>query len=357
METYQRVLRCSARAVGVAILLALLGASATSADDLGPEAYGAKVGPAIIHVKHDRSLGGGFIVDVEKGIVATSYRAIEGAKRVTIFFPADKDRKKKEFPADGYFAIVPGKDLALIHVKLGDRRAAALKLAEKMPEEGKRVFTFAMPPPPRIYSPSMGILTNIYTGRQVSDLLDQSSKVMYTNDLGFDLDAQWLYHSSTVYLRLGGEPVLNFDGEVVGMNVLAEPGKSNMHFAICVKHLRDLLPKAGKEAKPWSTLPPPRPDRVSPGDPHRKEASGKGRTEDTGQEADDGSDRSGFRIWTSSNGKFQVRAKYVGRDGDDVKLQKPNGKLIHVSFSKLSDEDRSFIEESGKEDKKGEEDD
>ncbi len=202
------------------------------------------------------ALGGGFIVNVEKGIVATSYRAVEGAKKVTIFFPADKDRRKKEFPADGYLAILPGKDLALIHVNLGDRHAATLKLAEKVPDEGARVFTFAMPP--RIYMPSMGVLTNVWTGQQASDVLDQSSKGMYSKVLGFDLDAQWLYHSSTVFLRLGGEPVLNFDGEVVGLNVLAEPGKSNMHFAISVKHLRDLVANAGKEVKAWSTLPPPR---------------------------------------------------------------------------------------------------
>ena len=130
----------------------------------------AKVGPAIIHVKHERSLGGGFILDVEKGIVATSYRAIEGAKKVTIFFPADKDRKKKEYPADGYFAILPGKDLALIHVNLGGRKAAALKLAEKTPDEGAMVFTFAMPP--RTYSASAGVLTNVWTGQKASDLMD-----------------------------------------------------------------------------------------------------------------------------------------------------------------------------------------
>ena len=194
MRTRPRHLRRVAAGFAAGILLALLAALAAWADDdLGPEEYGAKVGPAIIHVKHERALGGGFIVDVEKGIVATSYRAVEGAKKVTIFFPADKDRRKKEFPADGYLAILPGKDLALIHVNLGDRHAATLKLAEKVPDEGARVFTFAMPP--RIYMPSMGVLTNVWTGQQASDVLDQSSKGMYSKVLGFDLDAQWLYHS------------------------------------------------------------------------------------------------------------------------------------------------------------------
>ena len=116
------------------------------------------------------------------------------------------------------------------------------------------------------------------------------------------------------------------------------------------------MAKAGKEVKAWSTLPPPRPDRTSGGDSRKKSVSEKKKTEDTEQEAGEGSDHRGFRVWTSSSGKFHLRAKYVGRDGDDVKLEKPDGRVIRIPFSKLSDEDQSYIEEREKADKKGEED-
>jgi hypothetical protein len=335
------------------LFLTLLVASAARADDdLGPEAYSAKVAPAIIHVKHERALGGGFIIDAEKGIVVTSYRAIEGARKVAVFFPADKERKKKEFPADGYYAILPGKDLALIHVNFGDRKVAALKLAEKTPEAGARVFTFAMPP--HEYFVSMGILTDVWTGKEASNLLDKSEKGMYEKAMGYDLDAHWFYHSSTVFLRLGGEPLLNYEGEVTGMNMLRHyPADTNMTLAISVKHIRDLMATAGKELKTWSTLPRPRRDRALDGDARKNNVSEKRKTNETERGVEEDNGPSGFRVWTSSNGNFHLRAKYVGRDGDDVKLKKPDGHVIRVPFSKLSKADRRFVEEKEEEDEKG----
>ena len=58
------------------------------------------------------------------------------------------------------------------------------------------------------------------------------------------------------YSSARGEPLINRDGEVVGLNVLAVPGRSNMNFAISAKHLRDLLAKT--RTRSLVTLPPPR---------------------------------------------------------------------------------------------------
>jgi hypothetical protein len=177
---------------------------------------------------------------------------------------------------------------------------------------------------------------------------------MYEKVLGFDLDAQWLYHSSAVFLDLGGEPVLNYEREVVGMNVMADPGKSNMHFAISVKHLRDFVAKAGKEVKAWFTLLPPRERPKETGESRGKNDQAKSRTDNRHDESSDGdetSDRRGFRIWINSTGKFRVLAKYVAREGDMIKLEEPDGTTIEVAFSKLSDADQRFLEKMTKNNK------
>ena len=136
----------------------MLGASVVRGDyNSDAKALTAKVGPAIVQVVHEDSHGSGFVLDAEKGIIATSYRAIEGAREITITFPADSTRKDhpgdggftilsgKTFPADGYFAILPGKDLALIHVNFGDRKITVLKLVEKIPEIGDTIWTYGSP--------------------------------------------------------------------------------------------------------------------------------------------------------------------------------------------------------------------
>ena len=501
MKTCPRHLRRVGKRFATGILLALLAASVARAGDSERKALFAKVSPAIVQVRQERSLGGGFVVDAEKGIVATNYHVIEGAKKVAIFFPADDREMKHGLEADGYFAILPGKDLALVHVKLGHRKATALKLAEKIPEQGDTIYTFGGP---LVFDNSVaaGMVTAVRTGQEVSDLLERLSPGMYAKALGYDLDAVWIQHTAPLSHGASGAPLINERGEVVGLNtmnmVVASGGNNN--FAISAKHLRDLLAKAGKEVKAWSTLPPPREhsiddragvqktlakwkelnkakcavdatvtasedalleqllnedddakDRLSVrnknkaasykeiGGAYKKYAAriraidtelidpeaaalvskeidfaqrmsdaynelvaslsaqsdpGKAIDESklsalkqtgrqlrtdydiirvilsrkyslyfppveetaTGKDNDTNmaGQRPGFRDWTSSSGKFHLRAKYVGRDGDDVKLEKPDGHVIGVPFSKLSQADRRFVEEKEKENKKGE---
>jgi len=56
-------------------------------------------------------------------------------------------------------------------------------------------------------------------------------------------------------------------------------------------------------------------------------------------------DPPGFRLWTSSNTQFHLRAKCVGTEGEFVKLETLSGKVIKVRLSNLSEVDRRFIAE------------
>ena len=61
-------------------------------------------------------------------------------------------------------------------------------------------------------------------------------------------------------------------------------------------------------------------------------------------EDDDSS--SDFRTWTDKSGKFQIRAKYAGMDGDKVKLEKRDGTILRIPLSRLSEADQRFIKET-----------
>ena len=50
------------------------------------------------------------------------------------------------------------------------------------------------------------------------------------------------------------------------------------------------------------------------------------------------------RIWKSSDGKFEMNAKLVRVENDEVRLEKENGKNILVPMSQLSKKDRDYID-------------
>jgi hypothetical protein len=55
-------------------------------------------------------------------------------------------------------------------------------------------------------------------------------------------------------------------------------------------------------------------------------------------------DNSGYRLWTSRNGKHKIKAKLIKVEDGVVTLKTPKGKTITVEVEKLSDEDQEFIE-------------
>ena len=52
-----------------------------------------------------------------------------------------------------------------------------------------------------------------------------------------------------------------------------------------------------------------------------------------------------YRTWTDKSGKHKTIAALVSYDGSEVKLRREDGKLIAMSVDKLSDEDRTFLEQ------------
>jgi len=69
---------------------------------------------------------------------------------------------------------------------------------------------------------------------------------------------------------------------------------------------------------------------------------------DSGADEDNsssGSGRSAMRTWTDRSGKHHIKAKFLGMEDGKVKLEKPNGDVIRIPPTSLSEEDRQFIGE------------
>ena len=104
-------------AIAALVLAAIQAASAHGQEPQNLASLVAKVDPSVVTITRDnQAQGSGFVVD-PKGLVATNYHVIEGAKWATVAFP-----DKRTAAVDGFLAIDPAKDLALLHITMGGGR-------------------------------------------------------------------------------------------------------------------------------------------------------------------------------------------------------------------------------------------
>jgi S1-C subfamily serine protease len=254
-----------AQMAALGMVLGLVYSSTASGGDAERKAVFAKVNPSVVQVRQEKSLGSGFVIAVhgDEAIAATNYHVIEGAKKITIFFPADDHEMKNGLESEGYIEILPTRDLALVHFKLKGKKVAPLKVADKVPEQGDTVYTFGSPVGQR-NTIAPGMVSCVRSGQEVADLMDRLGKDTYTKGMGYTLDATWIQHTAPMSHGNSGGPLTNDKGEVVGLNTMnfapegTSAGGQQLNYAISAIHVTELLKNAGKSVKPWSALPPPR---------------------------------------------------------------------------------------------------
>jgi hypothetical protein len=245
-----------------ALMVAVVGLRAAAAWGQGSDQERIRLiedaKPGVVKISLGDSLGSGFVVDADKGLIATNYHVIEGAKQVSMRFGGDCTRR--EYPADGFVAIMPGKDLALIHVAAGERKLRALKLCEKLPAQGETVYTIGSPIG-MDFTVSNGMVSAVRSGQEVSDLVGQFAGAdHYRKHMQYDIDATWIQISAPISPGNSGGPLLNTHGEVLGLNTWNWGGTQgqNLNFSVHAAHLRQFIAGAGTNVHPWSELPAPR---------------------------------------------------------------------------------------------------
>lgn len=50
-----------------------------------------------------------------------------------------------------------------------------------------------------------------------------------------------------------------------------------------------------------------------------------------------------MREWSAKTGKFKTSAKFVARDGNNITIEKEDGKQVTIALDKLSDEDNQYV--------------
>jgi S1-C subfamily serine protease len=255
------------------LLTAVLAASASlvlvtnaRGSDAERKAMIAKVNPSVVQVKQEHSLGSGFVVwvDGDNAIAATNYHVVEGAKKITIFFPATDREMKEGYEADGYIEIQMERDLALVHFKLKGKKIIPVPIAKELPEQGDSVYTFGSPVGQQnVVAP--GMVSSVRTGKEVASLMDRLAHGAYEKMMRYTTDATWIQHTAAMSHGNSGGPLVSEKGEVLGLNTMnfAAEGSANsgqaLNYAISATHLEKLLQSSDKgKIRAWSTLPPPR---------------------------------------------------------------------------------------------------
>jgi hypothetical protein len=227
----------------------------------------AKVKPSVVLiqvVEKNRILGNGsgFVVDV-KGLIATNFHVVDGAKELIVSFPGAKD--KAIFPVKGFVGILPGKDMALIMIDPKGKQLTALPIAKELPSQGEPVVAFGAP---LGLSDTVtdGIVSALREGSDLREMLKRGNRDEYKDSLGYDLDIHWIQTSAPISPGNSGGPLVNARGEVIGINSFVSQMGQNLNFSLSTLHLQDLINKSGTTLQPLSSLPPPRHKHASPGE-------------------------------------------------------------------------------------------
>lgn len=287
-------LRASAIFAFLFVASGLISTSTARAEDYDLPTLIQEVKPSIamieIYNKGKKvSSGSGFLVN-EKGMVATNYHVIEGAKEVRVSFPGLKDGKV--YKAQGFVGFMQTKDIAVIMLdpeklfkdkgkgkdkkgkiekgndekddgKKEKKKLKPLPMADKRPLQGETVIAYGAP---LGYSDTVtnGVVSAIRSGKELKKMFMRGKFDGYGKGLGYDEEANWIQMTAPISPGNSGGPLINTKGEVVGLNTFTSTMGQNLNFAICIEHVKKFVEGAGTNIQSFANLPPPR-ERHAPG--------------------------------------------------------------------------------------------
>ncbi len=218
------------------LLAVCLVASSTCAADLVESVQ--KIEKSVARLDSDVSTGSGVIVD-DRGWIATNFHVVKGATQIVVTL-----RSGTLLKAEGYLAIDPKHDLAMIKTAAFDK-PSAIKLAGDLPKVGEQVAAFGNP---RGFSftTSEGIVSGIRSG---NDLLETMGREEI-NAMGYALDATWIQTTAPISPGNSGGPLVTMGGELVALNTWNYKQGQNLNFGISITNIKQLLDSIPAEQQP-----------------------------------------------------------------------------------------------------------
>ncbi len=189
----------------------------------------------------DKGRGSGALVDVEKRLVVTNYHVIRSGAPVRVWFPEFRDDVLLTEPshylgaepsaaiAANIYMSDPKRDLALLQLESLPEGAAAIPFAAGSAMPGDAVHSIGN-------SGSSGALW-VYTSGTVRQVYSKKFRVKS----GFLVNAWVLETQAPINPGDSGGPVLNDEGELVGISQAFLNGANLVSLAIDIREVADLL--------------------------------------------------------------------------------------------------------------------
>ncbi|MBD3676292.1 MAG: DUF1080 domain-containing protein [Planctomycetaceae bacterium] len=175
-----------------------------------------------------QGIGSGFVVDVERKWIVTNYHVVGDSESAVVTF-ADKTTAK----VLGWNAHYTAFDLALLKIET-NKKLTALPVAISLPRKGDKTIAIGAPRG-LSFTASEGIVSGIRKGEELKEFAP-------------GLSGTWLQTSTPISPGSSGGPLLNFKGEVVGVNSSTLLGSQNLNFAISCEQINHLV-KVGKRVR------------------------------------------------------------------------------------------------------------
>jgi hypothetical protein len=169
-----------------------------------------KISPSTVTIETNKGLGSGFFV--APNIIATNYHVIEGASYANCY----TNEQGAKYEIDGYLAVDKNVDLVLLQVSKLNK--PALQFAVTSPAIGQNIYVVGSP---------KGLPATISEGI-VSGLRDLNNYKL-------------IQMTAPISPGSSGGPVVNSNGELIGISVSQLRDGQNLNFAIPKSYLEILL--------------------------------------------------------------------------------------------------------------------
>ncbi len=237
---YRTASRASTR-LGISLLGALaatvaIGCGGDDSDEpetLDPQAVIEKAAPATAGILGEQfgipSGGSGVVFDADQGLILTNAHVVEGLDKLEV--------KLGEDPASSparIRAVAPCDDLAVIEMIRPPAEPAELVIADRTAERGEHVTALGFPG----NFQNFGEETLQTTDGTVSNPGITAEEI----DPSLPTYQDLIQHQAPINPGNSGGPLVDDQGEVVGINTLGDSSKENQLYAIDSAYVNTLLP-------------------------------------------------------------------------------------------------------------------
>jgi S1-C subfamily serine protease len=202
-------------------------------ETLDPQAVIEKASPATAGIMGEQfgipSGGSGVVVDLDQGLILTNAHVVEGLDKLQVKLGEDPATSPARIRA-----VAPCDDLAVIEMIQPPAEAAELVVADRTAERGEHVTALGFPG----NFQNFGEETLQTTDGTVSNPGITAEEI----DASLPTYQALIQHQAPINPGNSGGPLVDDNGEVVGINTLGDSTKENQLYAIDSAYVNTILP-------------------------------------------------------------------------------------------------------------------